>query len=183
MLLGVVSRLAIMMGYHHDPQLYHPQISNFEAEMLRRAWLILITIDSVLACHTGLPKVISRSLGDVSLPRNLLDSDFSPETTVLPPRPADEVASSIVYMSALEQMLSVSNEVSDMASCPSLFPKRTLELNLQLENNEESLAQPTSVAVSRGTGIRWPDCDQTVLFGNNVSTRAMHLTPSLFDDP
>nr|XP_001390733.2 hypothetical protein ANI_1_494044 [Aspergillus niger CBS 513.88] len=160
MLLGVVSRLAIMMGYHRDPQLYHPQISNFEAEMRRRAWLILITIDSVLACHTGLPKVISRSLGDVSLPRNLLDSDFSPETTVLPPpRPADEVASSIVYMSAMEQMLSVSNEVSDLASCPSLFPERALELNLQLENTKSRLP---SLLRLQSPGARASD-DQTVI--------------------
>ncbi|PYH55587.1 Zn(II)2Cys6 transcription factor [Aspergillus niger CBS 101883] len=145
MLLGVVSRLAIMMGYHRDPQL---------------AWLILITIDSVLACHTGLPKVISRSLGDVSLPRNLLDSDFSPESTVLPPsRPADEVASSIVYMSAMEQMLSVSNEVSDMAPCPSLFPERTLELNLQLENTKSRLP---SLLQLQSPGARASD-DQTAI--------------------
>ncbi|GAT24959.1 Zn(II)2Cys6 transcription factor [Aspergillus luchuensis] len=140
MLLSIVSRLAIMMGYHRDPQLYHLQISSFEAEMRRRAWLVLITIDSVLAWHTGLPRVISQSLGDVRRPMNLLDSDFGPETTVLPPsRPADEVASNIVYMSAMEQMLSVANEVGDMASHPSLLPERTLELNMKLENTKSRL--------------------------------------------
>ncbi|RAH53834.1 hypothetical protein BO85DRAFT_380882 [Aspergillus piperis CBS 112811] len=140
MLLSIVSRLAIMMGYHRDPQLYHLQISSFEAEMRRRAWLVLITIDSILAWHTGLPRVISQSLGDVRRPMNLLDSDFGPETTVLPPsRPADEVASNIVYMSAMEQMLSVANEVGDMASHPSLLPERTLELNMKLENTKSRL--------------------------------------------
>ncbi|PWY71222.1 hypothetical protein BO83DRAFT_314783 [Aspergillus eucalypticola CBS 122712] len=140
MLLSIVSRLAIMMGYHRDPQLYQLQISSFEAEMRRRAWLVLITIDSILAWHTGLPRVISQSLGDVRRPRNLLDSEFGPGTTVLPPsRPADEVASNIVYMSAMEQMLSVANEVGDMASHPSLLPERTLELNMKLENTKSRL--------------------------------------------
>ncbi|KAI2996204.1 transcriptional regulator family: Fungal Specific TF [Aspergillus niger] len=160
MLLSVVWRLAIIMGYHRDPQLYHPQISSFEAEMRRRAWLILLTMDSVLACHTGLPRVISHNLGDVSLPRNLLDSDFGPETTVIPPsRPADEVASNIVYMSAMEQMLSVAIEVGDMTSDPSMFPERALELNLQLENTKSRLP---SLLQLQSAGARAPD-DQTVI--------------------
>ncbi|OJI88426.1 hypothetical protein ASPTUDRAFT_919642 [Aspergillus tubingensis CBS 134.48] len=160
MLLSIVSRLAIMMGYHRDPQLYHLQISSFEAEMRRRAWLVLITIDSVLAWHTGLPRVISQSLGDVRRPRNLLDSDFGPETTVLPPsRPADEVASNIVYMSAMEQMLSVANEVGDKASHPSLLPERTLELNVKLENTKSRLP---SILQLQSPEIRASD-DETVI--------------------
>ncbi|GLA99816.1 hypothetical protein AtubIFM57143_008516 [Aspergillus tubingensis] len=149
-----------MMGYHRDPQLYHLQISSFEAEMRRRAWLVLITIDSVLAWHTGLPRVISQSLGDVRRPRNLLDSDFGPETTVLPPsRPADEVASNIVYMSAMEQMLSVANEVGDKASHPSLLPERTLELNVKLENTKSRLP---SILQLQSPEIRASD-DETVI--------------------
>ncbi|PYH67995.1 uncharacterized protein BO88DRAFT_426647 [Aspergillus vadensis CBS 113365] len=160
MLLSVVSRLAIMMGYHRDPQLYHLQISSFEAEMRRRAWLLLITIDSVLAWHTGLPRVVSHSLGDVRPPRNLLDSDFGPETTVLPPsRPADEVASNIVYMSAMERMLSVANEVGDMASHPSLLPDRTLELNMKLENTKRRLP---SILQLQSPEI-WASDDETVI--------------------
>ncbi|RAK89409.1 hypothetical protein BO79DRAFT_146993 [Aspergillus costaricaensis CBS 115574] len=160
MLFSIVSRLAIMMGYHRDPQLYHLQISSFEAEMRRRAWLVLITIDSILAWHTGLPRVISQSLGDVRRPRNLLDSDFGPETTVLPPsRPADEVASNIVYMSAMEQMLSVANEVGDKASHPSLLPERTLELNMKLENTKSRLP---SILQLQSPEIRASD-DETVI--------------------
>ncbi|GFN13631.1 fungal specific transcription factor domain-containing protein [Aspergillus tubingensis] len=160
MLLSIVSRLAIMMGYHRDPQLYHLQISSFEAEMRRRAWLVLITIDSVLAWHTGLPRVISQSLGDVRRPRNLLDSDFGPETTVLPPsRPADEVASNIVYMSAMEQMLSVANQVGDKASHPSLLPERTLELNMKLENTKSRLPR---ILQLQSPEIRASD-DETVI--------------------
>ncbi|PYH31538.1 uncharacterized protein BO87DRAFT_442136 [Aspergillus neoniger CBS 115656] len=160
MLLSIVSRLAIMMGYHRDPQLYYLQISSFEAEMRRRAWLVLITIDSVLAWHTGLPRVISQSLGDVRRPRNLLDSDFGPETTFLPPsRPADEVASNIVYMSAMEQMLSVANEVGDKASHPSLLPERTLEFNMKLENTKSRLP---SILHLQSPEIRASD-DETVI--------------------
>lgn len=140
MLLGVVSRLAIMMGYHREPRLYHPQICCFEAEMRRRAWLLLLSIDSIVAWQTGLPRVIPRKLGDVTLPRNLLDSDFGPDTTVLPPsRPANQDVSNIMYISAMEQMLFVVDEVKDMVSGCAVVPETTQELSLLLERIKSSL--------------------------------------------
>lgn len=139
-LLSVVSRIAIMMGYHREPQLYHSQMSCFEVEMRRRAWLLLIFVDSIVAWQTGLPRVIHRKLGDVTLPRNLLDSDFGPNTTVLPPsRPANEDFSNIMYISAMEQMLFVLDEATDMVSGFVVVPHTTEKLSLRLEKIKRSL--------------------------------------------
>ncbi|RDH27529.1 hypothetical protein BDQ94DRAFT_184483 [Aspergillus welwitschiae] len=140
MLLGVVSRLAIMMGYHREPRLYHPQISCFEAEMRRRAWLLLVSIDSKVAWQTGLPRVIPRKLGDVTLPRNLLDSDFGLDTTVLPPsRSVGQHVSNIAYISALEQMLFVVGEVTDTVSGGAMVSDTAQGLSLRLEKIKSSL--------------------------------------------
>lgn len=160
MLLGVVSRLAIMMGYHREPQLYHPQISCFEAEMRRRAWFLLLSIDSVVAWQTGLPRVIPRKLGDVTLPRNLLDSDFGPDTTVLPPsRPADQDASNTMYISAMEQMLLVVGEVTDMVSGCGMDSDTTQELSLRLEKIKSSLP---SIFQLQPREVRRPDDERII---------------------
>ncbi|KAE8138915.1 hypothetical protein BDV38DRAFT_291652 [Aspergillus pseudotamarii] len=142
MLVGIVSRLAITMGYHRDPQPYQPQISSFEAEMRRRAWLVLLVTDSIVSRQTGLPRVIYPGVGDVTRPRNLLDEDFGPHTRALPPsRPEDQIDSNITYMLAMEQMLAVAGEVTNTASGFTLEPKRTLELNHQLERIRDQLPQ------------------------------------------
>ncbi|KAE8378026.1 hypothetical protein BDV26DRAFT_304654 [Aspergillus bertholletiae] len=140
MLVGMVSRLAITMGYHRDPRPYQSQISSFEAEMRRRAWLMLLITDSIVSFQTGLPRVIYPGIGDVTTPRNLLDEDFGPNTSVLPPsRPEDQVDSNITYMIAIERMLAVAGEVKDTASGFTLDPQRMLELNQQLEQVRDQL--------------------------------------------
>ncbi|KAL6892148.1 hypothetical protein GGI43DRAFT_425102 [Trichoderma evansii] len=83
-LLGLVSRLAIVSGYHRDTQIYN-QITTFEAEMRRRVWLTLLVTDCVVAYETGLPRVVPSGLGDVKRPRNLLDEDIDPPILDLPP--------------------------------------------------------------------------------------------------
>lgn len=140
MLVGIVSRLAITMGYHRDPRPYQPQISSFEAEMRRRAWLVLLVTDSIVSRQTGLPRVIYPRIGDVTRPRNLLDEDFGPHTDALPPsRPEDQIDSNITYMLAMEQMLAVAGEVTNTASGFTLEPKRTLELKQHLERIRDQL--------------------------------------------
>ncbi|KAF9888027.1 hypothetical protein FE257_009417 [Aspergillus nanangensis] len=133
MLLGIVARLAIIMGYHRDHP--HSHISTFDSEMRRRAWLLLLVIDSIVSRQEGLPLVIHRGVGDdVTRPRNLLDDDFGPHTTVLPPsRPEDQIDSNITYLLAMQQMLAVASEIAATASVVALSPERTTALTQQLE--------------------------------------------------
>ncbi|KAJ8130078.1 hypothetical protein O1611_g3553 [Lasiodiplodia mahajangana] len=56
-----------------------------KGEMRRRMWNLAVQIDLLVAFHLGLPCMIHGIESDTALPRNLLDSDFSEDSTELPP--------------------------------------------------------------------------------------------------
>ncbi|PYH85403.1 hypothetical protein BO82DRAFT_424244 [Aspergillus uvarum CBS 121591] len=133
-LLGVVSRLAIMMGYHQSAHLCHPPLLAFEAEMRCRAWLLLSVIDNVVASQTGLPRVIYQGLTNSARPRNLLDDDFNSTMSVLPSsQSATETLSHVVYMLAIDDLYSVANEIADLAAKGPISPDSTARLGQQLD--------------------------------------------------
>lgn len=60
--------------------------------MRRRIWVCMTQLDTLTSYQLGLPPMIQESHCDTQLPRNLLDDDFGPDSTVLPPpRPNTEV--------------------------------------------------------------------------------------------
>ncbi|KAJ1707967.1 hypothetical protein NYO67_9904 [Aspergillus flavus] len=139
-LLGIISRLAIMMGYHRSTHLYHPPLRPFEVEMRRRCWLLLSVTDSIVALQSGLPRVIYQGLGDFTRPRNLLYEDLDPTMSSLPPsRPETETPSCIMYMLALDDMLSVANEITDITSKGAITPERTIGLDQELKATRDRL--------------------------------------------
>ncbi|KAM0256027.1 hypothetical protein ACHAQJ_005226 [Trichoderma viride] len=138
-LLGLVSRLAIVAGYHRDTQI-HSQITTFQAEMRRRSWLVLLVTDCVVAYETGLPRVIPSGLGDARRPRNLLDEDFNSFTAALPPaRTAIKSCNRIVYMLKMESILSMAADIADAAPGLASLPERTAKLNEELEAIRDSI--------------------------------------------
>ncbi|PIG69628.1 hypothetical protein AARAC_006630 [Aspergillus arachidicola] len=139
-LLGIISRLAIMMGYHRSTHLYHPPLRPFEVEMRRRCWLLLSVTDSIVALQSGLPRVIYQGLGDFTRPRNLLYEDLDPAMSILPPsRPETETPSRIMYMLALDDMLSVAYEITDITSKGVITPERTICLDQELKATRDRL--------------------------------------------
>ncbi|KAI0119964.1 hypothetical protein GGR51DRAFT_3041 [Nemania sp. FL0031] len=72
------------MGLHRDPSNL-PRITPYQGEMRRRMWNLAVQIDLLVAFHLGLPCMIHGIESDTALPRNLLDSDFSEDSTELPP--------------------------------------------------------------------------------------------------
>ncbi|PTB65489.1 hypothetical protein BBK36DRAFT_66113 [Trichoderma citrinoviride] len=89
-LVSVIVKLAMHMGYHRDSKHYQ-NLSVFEGEMRRRAWALIWQVDHLVSFQVGLPRTISDSQCDAGLPHNLLDEDFDETTKVLPtPRPITE---------------------------------------------------------------------------------------------
>jgi hypothetical protein len=89
-ILSMGVRLAYEMGYHRDPDTFG-KFSVFESEMRRRFWASCKQVDMMTTFQLGLPSNIRLENCDTRSPRNLLDSDFGPESTVLPPsRPESE---------------------------------------------------------------------------------------------
>lgn len=83
-ILSMGVRLAYEMGYHRDPDVFGTH-SAFEGEMRRRFWACCKQIDMMTAFQLGLPSTILLENCDTQSPRNLFDTDFSPDTEKLPP--------------------------------------------------------------------------------------------------
>ncbi|PGH03355.1 hypothetical protein GX51_04086 [Blastomyces parvus] len=91
-LIGVIVRLAMRMGYHRDSKMF-PNLSVFQGEMRRRLWAFIRQADLLLSFQVGLPSMIRTGDCDTELPRNLYDTDFDEDTVKLPDeRPLDEAA-------------------------------------------------------------------------------------------
>lgn len=96
MVFAMVIRLAYRSGYHRDPSNF-PHISVFEGEMRRRCWAMCRQFDLMVSFQLGLPNLIPPDSWDTLTPRNLLDSDFDEDTSVLPPSRPETEPTQILY--------------------------------------------------------------------------------------
>ncbi|OQV09403.1 Fungal Zn2-Cys6 binuclear cluster domain-containing protein [Cladophialophora immunda] len=98
-LVGMIARLAMRMGYHRDAKLF-PNLSPFQGEMRRRVWTFVRSADLLFSFQVALPSMIRIGDSDTELPRNIYDDEFDEDSASLPPaRPASE-ATPISYMIA-----------------------------------------------------------------------------------
>ena len=98
-LVGMIVRLAMRMGYHRDPK-YFPNITPFQGELRRRVWTFIRQSDLLFSFQIGLPCMVRIGDSDSELPRNLFDDEFDEDTQILPPsRPSSE-PTPVSYMRA-----------------------------------------------------------------------------------
>jgi len=96
-LVGMIARLAMRMGYHRDPK-YYPSITPFQGEIRRRVWTFVRQSDLLFSFQVGLPSMIRLGDCDTELPRNLFDDEFDEDTKIMPhSRPTTE-ATPVSYM-------------------------------------------------------------------------------------
>lgn len=89
-IVGMIVRLSIRMGYHRDPSNY-PGLTPFQGEMRRRIWTFVRQMDTMFSFQLALPGMIRNSDCDTTLPRNIFEDEFGPDSKVLPPaRPFTE---------------------------------------------------------------------------------------------
>ncbi|KAH8805983.1 fungal-specific transcription factor domain-containing protein [Xylogone sp. PMI_703] len=112
-LLGIIIKLAMHMGYHRDPK-HYPNISAFDGEMRRRVWLMICQFESLISFQVGLPRVIQDWQCDVKPPHNLRDEDFDRKTTELPPPRQITDRTPVSYMVSKAKINSVFGKVADM---------------------------------------------------------------------
>lgn len=89
-IVGMIVRLSMRMGYHRDPSNY-PGITPYQSEMRRRIWAFVRQMDTMFSFQLALPGMIRNTDCDTLLPRNIFEDEFGPESKVLPPaRPITE---------------------------------------------------------------------------------------------
>ncbi|KAI8635448.1 hypothetical protein F5Y19DRAFT_407806 [Xylariaceae sp. FL1651] len=100
-LLSTTVHLAMRMGYHRDPD-HFKSISPYDGELRRRLWAMLYHLDIAMSGQLGVPRLINDSFVDTAEPRNLLDDDFDPSSTELPPsRPESNPTPMVVVLSRI----------------------------------------------------------------------------------
>ncbi|KXT00733.1 hypothetical protein AC578_8237 [Pseudocercospora eumusae] len=136
LMIGLVLRLCLRMGYHRDPANY-PGISAFDGEMRRRVWAIISMIDVLISFQLGLPSMVKTLQSDTQPPRNLLDRDFNINTKVLPPsRGIDELTPSS-YTRAKLHMVRIFADASEIshATIPPSY-ETMMDLDRRLEEGK-----------------------------------------------
>jgi hypothetical protein len=82
---GLALRLAQRQGYHREMAKVSARATPFAAEMRRRTWFMLRSMDLLHSSQQGMPPMVDPALCDTQLPTNLTDDDFDEDTVILPP--------------------------------------------------------------------------------------------------
>ncbi|SLM40670.1 Transcription factor domain, fungi [Lasallia pustulata] len=161
-LVGMIVRLAMRMGYHRDPK-HFPKITPFQGEIRRRVWTYVRQCDILFSFQMGLPSMIRQGDCDTDFPRNLYDDEFDEETKLLPPSRPMSVQTPSSYLIAKGKLVFAFSKVVEslhsVSSCPyenimSLddYLQETnaaLPPYLRLRSLEESMADPVDLVIQR----------------------------------
>lgn len=161
-LVGMIVRLAMRMGYHRDPSNYK-DISPFQGELRRRVWTFVRQSDLLFSFQIGLPSMIRSGDCDTELPRNLFDDEFDEDTKVLPPsRPLSE-PTPVSYMCAKANMTFSFGKVVERLHQVTSMPYDEIMIldqdlretraefppHLRLRSIEESMMDPGALVMQR----------------------------------
>ena len=161
-LVGMIVRLAMRMGYHRDPK-YYSTITPFQGEIRRRVWTFVRQSDLLFSFQVGLPSMIRLGDCDTELPRNLYDDEFDEDSTSLPPSRPNSEPTPVSYMRAKAHMSFAFGKVVErlhlVSSCPyeeimaldqELRDARAeLPPHLRMRTLDESLMDPGALVMQR----------------------------------
>lgn len=146
-LVGIIVRIAFRMGYHREPSRF-ADISPFRAEMRRRMWLMVMSLDLVTSSQVGLPRLIQPFMCDTQEPRNLLEDDIYEDISELPPSRPDTELTPSLYTVVLTRVRLAYARVTDLMNSTSQPPYREImELDAMFREVYERLpecAKPVS---------------------------------------
>ncbi|KAI9857306.1 MAG: hypothetical protein M1824_004856 [Vezdaea acicularis] len=139
-IVGVMIRLALRMGYHRDPGNYKT-ISPFYGEMRRRCWMFIQQADILLSFQLGLPSMTRPVECDTALPRNLNDEDLNENMTELPPARPDTERTRIQYLISKARLADVFSRI--VANSTTVIPQPYEAVGkLEADLNRERAALP-----------------------------------------
>lgn len=132
-LLGVIVRLAMRMGYHRDAR-HYSQLTPFQGEMRRRMWHALVMIEVLISFQIGLPSIVRTLQSDCQPPRNLLDSDLNVTMKELPPNRPFEELTPVSYSIAKVRITNVFAAAAELShrTIPPAYTQM-MELDQQIE--------------------------------------------------
>jgi hypothetical protein len=124
-LVGMIVRIALRMGYHREPSRF-ANISPFKAELRRRAWLVILSVDLVSSAQVGLPRMIQPFMYDTQEPRNVEEEDLFEEMTEVPPGRPETELTPLLYSIVMTRVRTVHAKVMDLTNATSQPPYRDI---------------------------------------------------------
>ncbi|EWZ92737.1 hypothetical protein FOCG_06472 [Fusarium oxysporum f. sp. radicis-lycopersici 26381] len=137
-LMGVIIRIAMRMGLHREPS-HWPNIRPLQAELRRRAWTALYSIDFFTSTQIGLPRIIKDSQCDTRPPSYLLDSDIGFEHNTLPPERPHSEPSMLAFNIHRHGVIKVAAEIYDTTEAGPPSPATIATLQAKLERATDFL--------------------------------------------
>lgn len=161
---GIIVRLAMRMGLHRDPGPY-PGIPVFQAEMRRRVWAAIRSLDLLFSAQAGLPPIVRPRDTNTEIPRNIYDDELHENMKELPPSRPESEATPTLYLinkTRLIYKLGEAVELTDALTCSSYeevmkidAEARELHENisphLQMRGMDESARDPSTLIMQRFT--------------------------------
>jgi Fungal specific transcription factor domain len=140
-LLGIIVRLAIRAGYHREPS-HFPEISPFDAEMRRRTWTTIMSLDALLSLDVGLPSMIVESQYDTGDPLNLLDADLVENMIALAPSRPDDFYTPVRFLLAKNKIARMYPKISALTESIQTPPySEVMQLDTMLNDTYSAMPQ------------------------------------------
>jgi hypothetical protein len=124
-LVGMIVRIALRMGYHREPSRF-ANISPFKAELRRRAWLVILSVDLVSSAQVGLPRMIQPFMYDTQEPRNVEEEDLFEDMIELPSARPETELTPLLYSIVMTRVRTVHAMVMDLTNATSQPPYRDI---------------------------------------------------------
>ncbi|KAH8692102.1 fungal-specific transcription factor domain-containing protein [Talaromyces proteolyticus] len=173
-LMGNIIRLALRFGYHRDPKT-QPNISPFDGEMRRRCWHAILQLDILLSFQMGMPSMIPEEFCDTEPPRNLNDSELSPNLETLPPpRPLSDWTP-ILYTIVKSKIMGMFRKIIAHTQSSMSFPSypTTIELDGKLRETYAAIPddfkmKPINQSFTISSGLIISRCTIELLFLKSI---------------
>jgi hypothetical protein len=161
---GIIVRLAMRMGLHRDPGPY-PGIPVFQAEMRRRVWAAVRSIDLLFSAQAGLPPIVRPRDTNTEVPRNIYDDELSEDMKILPlSRPEHEATPTLflINRTRLIYKLGEAVELTDTLTCSTYEAIMKLDAearelhdnispHLKMRSMDDSARDPSTLIMQRFT--------------------------------
>jgi hypothetical protein len=118
LLVGLIVRMAFRMGYHREPSRFS-NISPFKAELRRKTWLVILSLDLLSAATVGLPRTIQPFMYDTQEPRNLHDNDIYEDMVELPPSLPETELTPLLFAIVLTRVRTAQAKLTDLTNATS----------------------------------------------------------------
>jgi len=164
MVVSIIVRLAMRMGYHRDAGPF-TAITPFQGEMRRRIWTAVRQADLLFSSQVGLPPIIRFSDTNTDLPCNIYDDELFEDMKTLPQsRPIAEITPA-TYMITKARVINLYGRIVEAVQAlqPTSYDEimkldqelrecqATMPQEFQMRPFEESSGDKASVIMQRYT--------------------------------